>query len=119
MSRLSNELMQMMFYNSKGQILDTANIKGCIERFLFEKVRTEDSLFMSTLRHNVANNIANAVAAGMSDLHGRIRRAADVNEKNELIDRQVLIITEAINHQLITARLGPEGVMLEKLLELE
>jgi hypothetical protein len=113
--RLQPELMQAMFYGSDNQILSFENIKGCIESFLFENLRTEISPSASGVRHNLAGNvIASLMKMGFSDLQKRIKKATRA-EKEKLVDQQVAMISEAVAFQLLKSKMQPEKMMLEKL----
>jgi hypothetical protein len=116
MARLHPNFLQAMFYESENQILTLEGVKGCMEGFLFEKLRIESNPSVSSVRRNLAGNIsASLMNKGFSELREKIKKATG-EEKEKLVDQQILMISEAVAQHLSTSKVQPEKMMLEILL---
>lgn len=113
--KLHPELVQMMFYGSKEQILTLDNIRGCIEMFLFDHIKIDFDPFVSSIKHGLAGNIISTLEGlGYSRLRKEIKKTFG-DERGILVDQQVAMIAQAVALRLSESSAQPEKMMLEKL----
>jgi hypothetical protein len=117
--RLHPEFVEMMFYDSVDGVISVKNVKSNIIKFLFAYVRAEDNIYTADMRNLIANNVANALASmNFEALHDDIGRLVDdEEEKNRLVDRQIMMVNEVVIAQFSTSKKELEGFILGKMLK--